>query len=230
MTVYLLSEKPFFPPATEADPDGLIAIGGDFGPERLLMAYSSGIFPWFMEEDDIFWYSPDPRSVLFPSGFRMSSSLKRLIKSGKFTTTTDTRFEDVIRECSQADRPGQDGTWITSGFIRGYLELHQRGWAHSFETWKEGELVGGLYGVSIGAAFFGESMFFKVSNASKIAFAAMVDFCLFHSFLFIDCQVESEHLNGLGATPISRLDYLDLLKVSQTRPTIKGVWRMPDQA
>ena len=225
MTVYLLPEEPLFPPVEEAEPDGLVAIGGDFSVERLIQAYAQGIFPWFMDENDIFWYSPDPRMMLRPDDFRITVSLGRLIKSGKFEIRIDTKFEEVIRECSSVDRADQDGTWINQSFIDGYTELHHVGLAHSFEAYLNNELVGGLYGVSLGAAFFGESMFYKINNASKVAFAGLVDFCKQHDFLFIDCQVETSHLFRLGANPVRREDYLNLLKDAMVSPTIKGHWK-----
>jgi leucyl/phenylalanyl-tRNA--protein transferase len=225
MTVYLLPEDPFFPPADDAESDGLIAIGGDLSAERLLQAYAHGIFPWFREEDDVFWYSPDPRMVLFPDHFKIPESLKRIIRSHKFKVTFDTVFEQVIRGCAAAPRPGQEGTWITDEFIEAYIALHKRGFAHSVEVFYREDLVGGLYGISLGAAFFGESMFFKMNNASKVALHALVERCRKNGFSFIDCQVETSHLQSLGASLVDRTDYLSLLQKALKNKTIAGPWR-----
>lgn len=224
MTVYLLPEEPFFPPVDEADPDGLIAVGGDLSMERLLQAYAHGIFPWFTQEEDVFWYSPDPRMVMFPEDFKISDSLNRIIRGKKFSIRFDTAFQQVIRACAEAPRPGQDGTWISPDFIEAYTALHKKGFAHSVEVFQSEVLVGGLYGVSIGSAFFGESMFFTVNNASKLAFHALVERCRQYGFRFIDCQVETPHLIGLGASLIARKNYMELLKSSLRWETIIGPW------
>jgi leucyl/phenylalanyl-tRNA---protein transferase len=225
MAVYLLPEEPIFPPADDAESDGLIAIGGDLTVERLLQGYSSGIFPWFSEDDDIFWYSPDPRMVLFPEQFRLPGSLQRIIKSNKFIVKFDSVFNQVIRGCAEAPRPGQEGTWISRDFIEAYTALHFGGYAHSVEVFCQEELIGGLYGVSLGSAFFGESMFFKMNNASKVALHALVERCKQNRFLFIDCQVETSHLLGLGASLVDRKEYLSLLAQSLKETTMKGPWR-----
>lgn len=224
MPVYLLPDGPFFPPVEEAEPDGLIAIGGDLSVERLLQAYASGIFPWFEESEEFFWFSPDPRMVLVPGVYKPSQSLRRIIRSGRFTVRFDTAFGDVMRKCSEADRPGQEGTWISEAFIRGYTALHDAGFAHSVETYLDGNLCGGLYGVSIGSAFFGESMFHTVSNASKVAFHSLVEQCSGFGFDFIDCQVESDHLVSLGARPVSRAQYLEMVGSAIKKGTRKGPW------
>jgi len=224
MAVYLLPYEPVFPPVEEAEPDGLIAIGGDLSAERLIQAYVHGIFPWFCENEDVFWYSPDPRMVMFPEQFKVPDSLKRIIRSGKYAVRIDTVFEQVIRACSKAPRPGQEGTWISQDFIDAYIALHIMGIAHSFEVFDQDELVGGLYGVSLGAAFFGESMFYTKSNASKVAFHALVESCRQYGLKFIDCQVETSHLLGLGATPIDRKNYLLLLEESLKAGTVNGRW------
>jgi leucyl/phenylalanyl-tRNA--protein transferase len=225
MTVYLLPEEPFFPSLEEAEPDGLVAIGGDLSTERLLQAYASGIFPWFMEEGEIFWYSPDPRLVLFPDRFRLSGSLARIIRSNRFTIRFDSAFSEVILNCSEAPRPSQEGTWISHEFIEAYTRLHKMGFAHSVEVYAGHKLAGGLYGISLGAAFFGESMFSKVNNASKAAFHALAERCSEFGFGFIDCQVDSEHLRKMGASLVTRQDYLLMLKESMKSVTIKGPWR-----
>lgn len=226
MTIYLLPEEPFFPPVDEAEPDGLIAIGGDLSVSRLLQAYSLGIFPWFVEDEDFFWYSPDPRMVLFPEQYKVPNSLQRIVKHNLFEVRFDTDFAQVIRSCSETGRPDQDGTWISTEFIEAYTALHHKGFAHSVETYSDGKLVGGLYGVSLGAAFFGESMFFSMSNASKVAFHGLVGFCKQHGFKFIDCQVETAHLMKLGASLIPRNDYMALLEEALMKPTCQGQWQL----
>ena len=225
MSVYLLPEEPVFPPVEEAEPDGLIAIGGDLSVARLVKAYSQGIFPWFVEKEDIYWYSPDPRLVLFPEQFIIPDSLHRIIKSNRFEVRFDTVFRQVIEACSKIARPGQDGTWISNDFIDAYSEMHRQGFAHSVETFINGNLVGGLYGVSLGAAFFGESMFFTMNNASKVALHALVERCITNGLRFIDCQVETPHMMRFGAKLISRNDYLGLLEEALEKPTNKGLWR-----
>ena len=225
MTVYLLPEEPFFPPVDEADPDGLIAVGGDLSMERLLQAYAHGIFPWFTQEEDVFWYSPDPRMVMFPEDFKISDSLNRIIRGKKFSIRFDTAFQQVIRACAEAPRPGQDGTWISPDFIEAYTALHKKGFAHSVEVFQGKVLAGGLYGVSIGSAFFGESMFFTVNNASKVAFHALVERCRQFGFKFIDCQVETPHLLRLGASLLKREKYMELLSSSLGGKTNTGPWR-----
>lgn len=224
MAVYRLPDEPLFPPVDEAEPDGLIAIGGDLTVDRLIQAYAQGIFPWFVDEDEIFWYSPDPRMVLYPADYRVSDSLRRIIRKGTFTVQVDTDFNGIIKACSEANRPGQDGTWITQEFILGYTELHRKGLAHSIGTYYNGKLVGGLYGISLGAAFFGESMFFTMSNASKVAFHHLVELALAKKFIFIDCQAETSHLTSLGARLIPRNHYLLLLAGALEKPTRRGSW------
>jgi leucyl/phenylalanyl-tRNA--protein transferase len=224
MTVYLLPEEPIFPPVDHAEPDGLLAIGGDFSANRLLKAYASGIFPWFNEKEDIFWYSPDPRMVMFPGQFKPSQSLQRLIQSKRFTVRFDSAFAEVIKGCAEAPRAGQDGTWISQDFIEAYTGLYNLGFAHSVEVYYNNQLAGGLYGISLGAAFFGESMFYRTSNASKIAFHALVDHCLKNQFHFIDCQTETSHLLKLGATLLGRREYLTLLRKALKKDTITGKW------
>lgn len=224
MTVYLLPEDPVFPPVADAEPDGLIAVGGDLTPERLLEAYASGIFPWYRYKKQIYWYSPDPRMVLFPREFKIADSLGRVMRSGRYKVKTDQRFEEVIRACAAAKRPDQPGSWISKSFIEAYIEMHRLGWAHSFETYEGDKLVGGLYGLSLGKAFFGESMFHKVSNASRLAFTALAIFAGHHGFRFIDCQTESDHLIRHGAKPIPRIQYLAMLDEVLCYPSLKGRW------
>ena len=224
MPVYLLPEEPVFPPVEEAEPDGLIAVGGDLSMDRLIQAYTHGIFPWFKDEDDVFWYSPNPRMIMFPDQFKVPDSLERIIRGNRFNVKFDTVFDQVIHQCAAAPRPGQDGTWISPDFIDAYIALYAHGFAHSVEVFFQGKLVGGLYGISLGAAFFGESMFFTMSNASKVAFHALVGRCVQYGFKFIDCQVETSHLLGLGATLVDRKDYLFLIEESLKAETIRGRW------
>lgn len=224
MSVYLLPEEPHFPPATESEPDGLIAIGGDLSAIRLVNAYALGIFPWFQEEDEIYWFSPDPRLVMLPEHFKKSASLTRVINNRRFEIRFDTCFKEVIEACSAVPRPGQDGTWITPNFIEAYCNLHEAGLAHSVEVFQDSSLVGGLYGVSLGAAFFGESMFSKARDASKVALYYLSQQLKEWNFLFIDCQVESPHLLTLGADLISREEYLKKLETAMTFPSRRGRW------
>lgn len=200
-----------FPDPEEAEPEGLLAIGGDLSVPRLLEAYCCGIFPWYSEEEPLLWWSLDPRMVLFPEEFRCSKSLRRVVKSGRFEVRIDTCFEQVMRHCGSVQREDQDGTWITEEMVQAYLALHEHGFAHSFETFFHGELVGGLYGVSIGDVFCGESMFHTMTDASKVALVRLVEFCRQHHFRLIDAQQETRHLASLGARPIPRKDYLKIL-------------------
>ncbi|MEO6833305.1 MAG: leucyl/phenylalanyl-tRNA--protein transferase [Chitinophagaceae bacterium] len=211
MAVWSLEEELWFPPAEKADEDGLLAVGGDLNAERLLLAYRSGIFPWFSEEDPILWWSPDPRFVLFPEKLRVSKSMKQVLRNGLFDYRRNTEFELVIRACAAAPRAGQPGTWISEVMIEAYVRLHDLGIAQSAETWQDGQLVGGLYGVLLGNVFFGESMFSKVSNASKAAFIQMVQDLKNEGVKVIDCQMHTAHLESLGAESISRVDFLRIL-------------------
>ena len=211
MSVYLLGKEPFFPDPNEAEPDGLLAIGGDFSPQRLLNAYASGIFPWFEEEEEIYWFSPDPRMVLFTEKLKVSPSLSRTIRQGRFEVRFDHDFRGVMEQCAKVQRREDPGTWISDRFIEGYSKLHSMGFAHSAESYVNGRLAGGLYGVSIGRAFFGESMFYLEPDASKVAFVALVERLKRQNVRFIDCQVDTEHLRRFGALMISRAAYLDLL-------------------
>ena len=217
---------PGFPNPEEAEPEGIIAIGGDLSPARLINAYCSGIFPWFNEDEPILWWSLDPRMVLFPDEFRYSKSLQRTVRSGKYEVRIDTSFEQVMRHCSTVDRSkqGQNGTWITEEMVEAYVRLHQLGLAHSFETYYQGEMVGGLYGVSLGPFFFGESMFHTMTDASKVAFVRLVQFAREHHFRLIDAQQESTHLASLGARPIPRSEYLTELNAICSDNTVQGNW------
>jgi len=211
LPVFALDEDLVFPPVDLAEPDGLLAIGGDLSPERLLLAYRNGIFPWY-ESQYILWWSPDPRFVLFPKELKRSKSMKSLLKKNEFEFTFNTDFSTVIHKCKHISRPGQHGTWITDEVELAYNKMHELGYAVSAETWKDGVLVGGLYGIKLGDIFFGESMFSKVSNASKFAFIKLVEQLSCQGLKLIDCQVYTEHLESLGARMISRKMFLKLLR------------------
>jgi leucyl/phenylalanyl-tRNA--protein transferase len=215
-----------FPPASEAltEPNGLLAAGGDLEPQRLLAAYKQGIFPWYQEGQPILWWSPDPRAVLWPSGLKVSRSLRRSFKKRRFEFRVDTDFERVVAACAEPRRYG-GGTWITAEMARAYIRLHQLGWAHSFETWADGRLVGGLYGVGIGRAFFGESMFTRVTDASKVALVHAVDFLSARGTQIIDCQVASAHTQSLGAVDIPRAQFLTLIADLCAEPARPQTWR-----
>ena len=211
MPVFTLSERLSFPPPNLAIQEGLLAVGGDLSVERLLLAYRSGVFPWYSEGEPILWWSPDPRLVLYPDELRISKSLHKVIKRKSFQITYDRDFAAVIQGCAEAKRAYGEGTWITDEMKAAYLELHRHGHAHSVEAWQEEQLVGGLYGVSIGRAFFGESMFSRVSNASKVAFVTLVETLRQHNFSLIDCQVRTDHLIRFGAREIPRKVFLEQL-------------------
>jgi leucyl/phenylalanyl-tRNA---protein transferase len=218
-----LTPKTEFPPAHTADPSGIVALGADLSEKRLLDAYSKGIFPWFNEQEPIIWWSPDPRFILLPDKLKISRSMKQICKKNMFSITFDQNFAQVIAACAGPRKHGQE-TWITADMQAAYIRLHHSGYAHSVEAWYNGELIGGLYGVSLGKAFFGESMFTKMSNASKAAFIYLVSTLQQQNFNFIDCQVYTDHLKNFGATFISRNDFLVLLRDSLQFPTIKGAW------
>lgn len=226
MPVYRLSEGSLdFPPAYLANWQGILAVGGDLSPERLLNAYQNGIFPWFNEDDPILWWSPDPRFVLFPDELKVAKSMRPYFNQGRFQVTLDQEFEQVMRNCQQTYREGQSGeTWITTDMLNAYVRLHQLGYAHSVEVWDRSNLVGGLYGLSLGKVFFGESMFSHVSNASKFGFITLVRKLINLGFNLIDCQQETEYLSSLGARPIPRIDFLKLLEKNESEPTLVGSW------
>lgn len=211
MPLFCLDESLYFPPVHLAEPDGLLAMGGDLSVERLLLAYQSGIFPWYSEAP-ILWWCPDPRFVLFPSQLKISKSLKPLLNRNIFEFTTNKAFINVIQHCKTIPRPGQEGTWINEDMITAYTHLHHLGYAHSAEVWKNGTLVGGLYGVRLGNVFFGESMFSLVSNASKYAFTKYVQLLASEGVQLIDCQVYTEHLERLGAHMIDGKEFQALLE------------------
>lgn len=224
MPVYALTEEISFPPPHLANPDGILAIGGDLAPQRLLLAYQMGIFPWYSEWEPIVWWSPDPRCILPVSQLKISKSMKQVLRSKRFDVTFDQAFDEVIFRCRSVKRQGQSGTWITLEMEEAYQSLHRMGMAHSVEVWKDKELVGGLYGVSIGRCFFGESMFSSVSNASKTGFIKLVQTLEAQGFAWIDCQVYNAHLGSLGATELPRESFLQLLERDVNKPSLQGNW------
>ncbi|MET3978194.1 leucyl/phenylalanyl-tRNA--protein transferase [Mucilaginibacter sp. UYP25] len=206
--IFRLDDRLLFPNPALAEEDGLLAVGGDLSTERLLLAYQNGIFPWYSEDEPILWYSPHERFVLYPNELKISKSMNKVLQLGIFTVTTDTCFDDVVAACSAIEREGQDGTWITDDMKAAYSNLHQAGHAHSVEVWLDDKLVGGLYGVHAGDVFCGESMFSKVSNASK---TALIWLCNTGEYHLIDCQVYTEHLESMGACMIPREEYIAIL-------------------
>lgn len=211
MTIYRLNEELIFPDPREAEPDGLISIGGDLSPARVLLAYHYGIFPWYSDDQPYLWWSPDPRMLVYPSQFHVSKTLKRKLKSDEYQVRFDTNFAAVIRSCAEIPRRHEDGTWITEEMIHAYSELHRMGYAHSVEVYRDEKLIGGQYGLSLGRAFFGESMFSRERDASKIAFANLAALLKSWDFDFIDCQLPTEHLKSLGGVEVPRLQYLEML-------------------
>lgn len=224
MPVYSLPPQHVFPPVSHAEEDGLLAVGGDLHPDRLLLAYSQGIFPWYSKGSPILWWSPDPRMVLFPAELKVSKSMKQVLKSGIFQISYDQDFPAVIQACAKVHRPGQRGTWLGKDMQAAYTELHRLGYAHSVEVWREGKLVGGLYGVALGQVFCGESMFAHESNASKSGFITLVVDLRSRGFQLIDCQVHTPHLESLGGREIPRLDFLHLLELGIGGPSWAGKW------
>jgi leucyl/phenylalanyl-tRNA--protein transferase len=225
MPIYALPEEFIFPDPRQADGSGLIAVGGDLHPERVLRGYASGIFPWYSEGQPILWHSPDPRFVLELSELKVHRSLKQKLRKRPFALRMDTAFERVIHRCARSPRPGQDGTWITRAMLDAYIRLHREGYAHSVEAWDGDELVGGLYGVSLGHAFFGESMFTSQPDASKVAFVCLVSELARWGFDLLDSQVFTEHVARFGAKEIPRSDYLRRLQRTLRHPTHSGMWR-----
>lgn len=226
MPIFRLTDEIVFPPPDLAEDNGLLAVGGDLSEGRLLLAYSMGIFPWYSEGDPVLWWSPDPRLVLLPEELRISRSLRQTIGSGTFTVTFDSAFEEVIKTCASLHLQEDGDTWITNDMIEAYTCLHYSGYAHSVEAWSDGKLAGGLYGVSLGSAFFGESMFTEKSNSSKVAFATLIRQLIRWGFTLIDCQVATSHLKSFGAEEIPRNDFLMLLKTALQAPTKKGRWKL----
>jgi leucyl/phenylalanyl-tRNA--protein transferase len=226
MTVYLLSEKLVFPPPNWAREDGLLAVGGDLSVPRLLRAYAMGIFPWYSHGEPICWWSPDPRLVLKPDRIHLPHSLKKTMRRGRFEVTLDTAFRDVITACARIRRRAQQGTWIVPEMIEAYCRLHDAGYAHSAESWRDGRLAGGLYGVSLGGMFFGESMFTRVSDASKVAFATLMAGLRSRRFHLVDCQISTDHLKRFGACEIPRSDFLQRLERAMQIQTLRGRWKL----
>ncbi len=211
MPVFVIDSELYFPPPHLAEPDGLLAIGGDLSPERLLLAYRNGIFPWY-EGEHILWWSPDPRFVLFPGELKVSRTIKRLKKKNAFVFTVNKSFAEVIRHCRKVTRPGQEGTWITEEMEKAFNRMYELGYAHSAEVWMDNELVGGLYGIRLGNVFFGESMFSRISNASRFAFVQYVELLQSEGVRLIDCQVYTEYLESMGARMISGKEFMAYLE------------------
>jgi len=224
MPIFQLTDEIVFPDPELAENDGLLAVDGDLSTERILLAYSQGIFPWYSEGSRLLWWSPNPRLILKPSKIKRSKSLLRVLRSKKFVCKIDTNFEAVIKACAQTPRKGETETWLLDEMISAYMELHKLGFAHSIETYYDGELAGGLYGISLGKAFFGESMFFKKSDASKVALSYLCTQAEAMGFYFIDSQVETDHLKKMGAQNMQRSDFLKLLNKALEFPTCQGKW------
>ena len=210
--MYFLTKELYFPPVEMASPEGIVAVGGDLSPERLVLAYNSGIFPWFEDDEPILWWSPPERMVLFFEDLKISKSMRNIINQRKFKVTFNTSFRDVILNCKKISRKDQPGTWITDNMVEAYCKLYELGIAKSVEVWQDDELVGGLYGVDLGHVFCGESMFSKVSNASKMAFIALAKQLEMANYRLLDCQVYNDHLASLGCVEIDREDFLMVLK------------------
>ncbi|CAN5336064.1 leucyl/phenylalanyl-tRNA--protein transferase [soil metagenome] len=230
MPIFQLSKQMLFPPVDLAEPDGLLAVGGDLTAERLLLAYQTGIFPWYNKGEPILWWSPDPRMVLYPRELKVTKSMRQVLRSGNFNITMDTDFEAVIKACAKTKRDGQRGTWIIPDMVSAYINLHQLGYAHSVEVWEGDQLVGGLYGIALGMVFCGESMFSKVSNASKAGFITLVSWLQHRGFHFIDCQTHTPHLESLGARQIARAQFLVELQNAQADGLTKGKWDYTDNS
>lgn len=228
MPVFRLTDEIIFPAPELAEENGLIAVGGDLREERLLRAYSMGIFPWYSQDAPILWWSPDPRLILFPKELKVSRSLRQTLKKSIFHITIDEAFQDVIRICADLHRKRDGDTWIVDAMRDAYIRLHHSGYAHSVEAWHDGELAGGLYGVCLGSAFFGESMFAQKSDASKVAFVALVRQLMRWNFSVIDCQITTAHLKSFGAREVPRSEFLDILHSALATPTRKGHWKIED--
>ena len=209
--MYRLTDALLFPSPEQASAEGIVAVGGDLKPERVMLAYRKGIFPWFESDDFLLWWSPDPRMVLFPDQLKISKSMRTVLRKKRFEVTFNKAFDQVVEACAKVKRFGQNGTWITPGLMEVYSTLHTQGHAHSVEVWEEGSLVGGLYGIDLGTVFCGESMFSKSSNASKVALIFLVKELKKNKYKLIDCQVPTQHLASMGAEPISRTKFLTFL-------------------
>jgi leucyl/phenylalanyl-tRNA--protein transferase len=224
MPVFRLSQDLVFPPPELSRSDGLLCVGGDLSVERLILAYKNGIFPWFSEQDPVLWWSPDPRLVIFPDHIHISKSLKKKIKTTRFVIRVNTAFEKTITACAQPRDAKKSGTWLIDEMIGAYLDLHRAGIAHSIETWEDDILVGGLYGLSIGASFFGESMFTQKNDASKMALVALANHLKQHDFDLIDCQITTDHLMAMGAVEIPRKQFLSIIAASVNQRSDTNLW------
>lgn len=229
MPVFALTDELVFPDPGQAEPDGLLALGGDLRPERVLLAYAHGIFPWNSEDEPLLWWSPAPRAVLEPGAIAVPRSLAKAIRRRPYRITLDLAFEAVIAACAETPRPGQDRTWITPAIRAAFTDLHRRGLAHSVEAWDGEELVGGLYGLALGSVFCGESMFARADDASKIAFVALAEQLRRWEFSMIDCQVESDHLRRFGATPLERVAFMRRLAAGVAQPWRVGLWTLDEE-
>ena len=226
MPVYLLDKELAFPPPEDANEEGIVAVGGDVSPERLLVAYRNGIFPWPARGYPLLWFSPDPRFALSPHAAHVPRSLRKVIRKGQLRVTADSAFDEVIDACAAMSRPHQQGTWITPELRNGYLGLHELGYAHSIEAWREGELVGGLYGVGLGRTFAGESMFATEPDASKVAFTTLLGHLAMWGFRIVDCQVHTEHLARFGATMWPRERFLSEWRTAVDQPSVLAPWQL----
>ena len=230
MTVFALPAQPIFPDPSLADEDGLLAVGGDLSPQRLLMAYGRGIFPWYSENAPILWWSPDPRLILEPSRVHVPKRLERILRQGAFRFTLDTAFEQVVAGCAQTPRRGACGTWIVPEMLAAYCRLHELGFAHSIEVWSGGTLVGGLYGVALGGAFFGESMFYIEPDASKAGFVTLIRALDRAGFILFDCQQTTAHMVRFGGFEVPRDEFLSRLEQALELPSPRGPWSLRDGA
>jgi leucyl/phenylalanyl-tRNA--protein transferase len=230
MTVFALPAQPLFPDPTHADGDGLLAVGGDLSPQRLLMAYAQGIFPWYCENSPILWWSPDPRLIVEPAKIHVPGRLERILRQGRFTFTLDTAFEQVITGCAETPRPGAHGTWIVPEMLAAYCRLHELGFAHSIEAWSGGNLVGGLYGLALGGAFFGESMFYLEPDASKAGLVTLMRLLQGAGFTLFDCQQTTAHMLRFGGFEVPRSEFLARLAQALEQPTLHGPWMLRDGA
>lgn len=226
---YWLSDELEFPHPKNANDEGILAVGGDLSVERMLLAYTYGIFPWYNEDEPILWWFPNPRFVLYPNEIYISKTMRQVLRRGIFEIKMDTAFEQVIEHCAQTPRPDQDGTWLQPALRDVYIQLHRLGYAHSVEAWQDGKLVGGLYGVALGRIFCGESMFAHVSNASKACLITLVQYLEKQGFILIDCQVETEHLASMGGRSIAAADFWQHIEANHERldETLRGQWHFP---
>lgn len=224
MSTFFLTREPDFPHPSLADPDGLLAIGGDLSEKRLLMAYSRGIFPWYGPGSPILWWSPEPRLLLYPKQIHIPRSLRRVVNSGRFSISSDNAFVRIIQNCAETKRRGWSGTWLVPEMIDAYIRLHEAGVAHSFEAWQKSRLMGGIYGLALGKAFFGESMYYRAPDASKTALVHLMIFLRENGYHFMDCQQTTGHMLRFGAREVSRKDFLTQLEAAVAQKGITGKW------